>query len=376
MAKGSRKKISGAKVGGIIILFIFLVIGYMYVGYLFPSRYDRAEALALTVGATSSTSSIPVYTPPVLDKEAYDLKLWQIANATTSTSSWPGNIKGTSTASTTKRALWPVKAAYPNAGAILPFKRIVAYYGNLYSTRMGVLGEYPEAEMFRRLDIEIKKWELADPNTPVQPALDYIAVTAQASAGADGKYRLRMPAKEIGKVLVMAKKKDAIVILEVQPGLSNLQTEIKVLEPYLKLPQVHLAIDPEFCMKNGRKPGDYIGSVDASEVNTAANYLAELVRANNLPPKVLIIHRFTQNMVTNATAIKPLPEVQIVMDMDGWGMQARKLNTYREYIYNYPVQFTGFKLFYKNDFKEEGSRIMTPKEVLKVKPQPVFIQFQ
>jgi len=343
----------------------------MYIGYLFPSRYDRAEALALTVGATSSTSSIPVYTPPVLDKVAYDLKLWQIANATTSKP-----LMATTSATSTKKVLWPAKATYPNAGAILPFKRIVAYYGNLYSKRMGVLGEYPEAEMFRRLDIEIKKWELADPNTPVQPALDYIAVTAQGSAGADGNYRLRMPAKEIDKVLVMAKKKNAIVILEVQPGLSNLQREIKALEPYLKLPQVHLAIDPEFCMKNGRKPGDYIGSVDASEVNLAANYLAELVRANNLPPKVLVVHRFTQNMVTNAMAVKPLPEVQIVMDMDGWGMQARKLNTYREYIHNYPVQFTGFKLFYKNDYKEENSRIMTPKEVLKIKPQPVFIQYQ
>jgi hypothetical protein len=372
MAKGIRKKIPGARVAGITILFVFLVIGYLYIGYLFPSRYDRAEALAL-VNGTSSTSSIPVYTPPVLDKSAYDLKLWQISNATTST---PLSTGTSTAASTTKKTLWPAKAVYPNAGAILPFKRIIAYYGNLYSTRMGVLGEYPEAEMFRRLDIEIKKWELADPNTPVQPALDYIAVTAQGSAGADGNYRLRMPAKEIDKILVMAKKKNAIVILEIQPGLSNLQREIKVLEPYLKLPQVHLAIDPEFCMKNGRKPGDYIGSVDASEVNLAANYLAGLVRANNLPPKVLIVHRFTQNMVTNAMAIKPLPEVQIVMDMDGWGMQARKLNTYREYIHNYPVQFTGFKLFYKNDYKEENSRIMTPKEVLIVKPQPVFIQYQ
>src|SRR5215472_17397945 len=35
---------------------------------------------------------------------------------------------------------WPVKTAYPGAGALLPFNRIVAYYGNLYSKNMGVLG--------------------------------------------------------------------------------------------------------------------------------------------------------------------------------------------------------------------------------------------
>jgi hypothetical protein len=36
---------------------------------------------------------------------------------------------------------WPVKAPYPLAGALLPYNRIIAYYGNLYSTRMGILGE-------------------------------------------------------------------------------------------------------------------------------------------------------------------------------------------------------------------------------------------
>ena len=29
-------------------------------------------------------------------------------------------------------------------------------------------------------------------------------------------------------------------------------------------------------------------------------------------------------MVTNYKEIKPLPEVQIVMDMDGWGEKAKK----------------------------------------------------
>ena len=370
--KDKKGKIKGGKmIAGGAILAGVLIVSFLYIGYLFPSRYDRARELALASGV-SATDTIPVYVAPALDKEAYDLKLWQLANATTSQ---PEPNTGSSTATSTKKELWPVKTIYPNAGAILPFKRIVAYYGNLYSTKMGVLGEYPEAEMFSRLDAEIKKWEAADPNTPVQPALDYIAATAQESAGEDGDYSFHMPGTEIEKVLAMAKKIDAIVILEVQPGLGHLQEEIKVLEPYLKLPQVHLAIDPEFCMKNNRRPGIYIGSVDASEVNTAANYLAEIVQANNLPPKVLIVHRFTEEMVTNATDIKPLPEVQIVMDMDGWGLKSRKLNTY-QIIHDEPVQFTGFKLFYKNDFKEENSRIMTPDEVLKVKPQPIFIQYQ
>ena len=40
--------------------------------------------------------------------------------------------------------IWPVGEAYPGMGALLPFSRIIAFYGNLYSTRMGVLGALPQ----------------------------------------------------------------------------------------------------------------------------------------------------------------------------------------------------------------------------------------
>ena len=88
------------------------------------------------------------------------------------------------------------------------------------------------------------------------------------------------------------------------------------------------------------------------------------------------MHRFTRNMVTGYQNITPLPEVQIVMDMDGWGDPAKKLNTYRSFIASEPVQFTGFKLFYKNDLKPPSTRLLTPAEFLKLTPRPSFIQFQ
>src|SRR4030095_10361149 len=99
------------------------------------------------------------------------------------------------------------------------------------------------------------------------------------------------------------------------------------------------------------------------------------VKDNNIPPKVLVIHRFTQGMVKNYKDIKAKPEVQIVMDMDGWGFPAKKINTYQHFIYREPVDYTGFKLFYKNDTKGNG-RLLTHAELLKLKPQPVYIQYQ
>lgn len=273
---------------------------------------------------------------------------------------------------------WPVKnQPYPLPGAILPYKRVVTYYGNLYSKKMGVLGEYAPKEMLKMLYTEVAKWEKIDPKTPVQPALHYIAVVAAGDPGKDGKYRNRMPDKQIDSVLAISRmKKDMIVFLDIQVALSTIQEELPRLEKYLKMPNVHLGMDPEFSMKGGVLPGKKIGTYDASDINYASDYLAKLVRAHNLPPKIFVIHRFTQKMVTNYQKIKLRPEVQIVMHMDGWGEPELKLGTHRHFIYSEPVQFTGFKLFYKNDIKKAPNRLMTPNELMKIRPQPSYIQYQ
>jgi hypothetical protein len=346
-----------------------------------PARLAMAAGIALTLNACSSGEANTSDTKPVvptkdsaaaetatpasvataavtpLDTAAYNRKMIQLAN---------GDSSGR----------WPVKAPYPLAGAVLPFKRVVAYYGNLYSKNMGILGEYPPDEMLQRLKDDVKKWEDADKSTPVQPALHYIAVTAQGSPGRDGKYRLRMPFKQIDSILGLAARINALVFLDVQVGFSNVQAEIPLLEQYLKMPHVHLGIDPEFSMKTGKRPGSVIGTMDATDVNFVSEYLSKLVKANNLPPKMLVVHRFTQNMVTNYKNIQTRPEVQLVVDMDGWGEPSLKHDSYKAYVWREPVQFSGFKLFYKNDIRKKNSHMLTPAEVLAEKPQPVYIQYQ
>jgi hypothetical protein len=284
-------------------------------------------------------------------------------------------IKALANGDTTGR--WPLKSQpYPLKGAILPFKRIVAYYGNLYSKRMGILGEYPPKELWKRLNVEVKKWEEIDPATPVQPAIHYIAVVGQGIPMKDGKYCKRMPVCQIDSAIAIAKMGNAIVFLDIQVAQSNVQHEVPLLEKYLKMPQVHLAIDPEFSMKDGSIPGHKIGNMDATDINFCSDYLAKLVRKYNLTPKIFIVHRFTQGMVKNFNNIVLHPEVQIVMNMDGWGEPVLKYSTYNRYIFKEPVQFTGFKLFYKNDLKKAPHRMLTPPELMKLKPQPIYIQYQ
>ncbi|MFZ2500530.1 MAG: hypothetical protein WAW90_00910 [Minisyncoccia bacterium] len=341
----------GALVGSIAVALIYLLV---------------FSSLAVTEYRSAAADAVEIFIPlPTLDKADYDTRLLALAHVTVSTT----------TASSTSR-LWPVKTDYPKVGAILPFKRIVAYYGNFYSKGMGVLGEYPADQLISMLASTTARWTAADPNTPAIPAIQYIAVVAQASAGKEGKYILRMPDDQIDHALEMAERAHGILFLDVQVGKSTVEHEIPQLEKYLKMPQVHLAIDPEFSMKNGEAPGRVIGTSDAADINYVAQYLAGLVNTYHLPPKVLVVHRFTKGMITNYKQIKTLPEVQIVIDMDGWGPQDKKKGTYSHVIYPEPIQFTGMKLFYKNDIKPPSTGLLTTDEVLKLTPTPVYIQYQ
>jgi hypothetical protein len=271
--------------------------------------------------------------------------------------------------------VWPVVGPEALPGSLLPNKRIVAFYGNPLSKRMGILGELPPEQMLAKLDREVDAWNAADPETPVQPALHLIAVVAQADPGRDGKYRARMDSALIEKVYGWAQQRNALLFLDLQVGKSTLEEELPRLAKFLQRPDVHLAIDPEFSMKRGGLPGKRIGTYDADDVNYAVKFLGDLVTAQQLPPKVLVIHRFTRDMLTGHKRIALDPRVQIVIDMDGWGPPSLKRGSYEAYVYRYPVQFTGFKLFYKNDTKK-GHPLMTPAQVLALYPKPVYIQYQ
>ena len=274
-------------------------------------------------------------------------------------------------------ASWPTPPA-PLPGAILPAKRIVAFYGNPLSKKMGVLGEYPTDVMLAKLDSEVAKWRKADPSTPVQPALHLIAVVAQGSPGRDGKYRLRMDSALIEKVYGWAQQRNALLFLDIQVAKSTVQDELPRLLPFLARPNVHLGLDPEFAMhyeREGLPPGKKVGEMHASDVSYAVRTLADLVAKNHLPPKVLVVHRWTKKMMPDAEQIRIDPRVQVVMDMDGWGPPWLKFDSYRDYVVDHPVEYTGFKLFFHNDTKKEPL-LITPAELLKLRPRPLYIQYQ
>jgi hypothetical protein len=272
---------------------------------------------------------------------------------------------------------WYPKMPAFQDGSLLPCGRIVAYYGHPSSQRMGALGQYPKDEMLRRLGRQVAEWEKADPATPVIPALHMIAVVAQGEPGRTGHYRTISSDERVQTVYEWAREAKAIFFVDIQTGTEDIRKILPRFEWILKNGDVHLGIDPEFMMRGGTVPGKRVGTMDAADINYASEYLAELVRKYNLPPKVLVIHRFTRPMVTNTKNVRLRPEVQVVLHMDGHGrMQgpAFKYDTYAQYIVEEPVQFTGWKNFYQHD--NEKGVMPTPTDLMRLFPLPLYIQYQ
>ena len=273
-------------------------------------------------------------------------------------------------------AKWPTREAAP--GALLPGRRIIAYYGNPHSKKMGVIGEYPEAEMLGMLDRTVREWNAADPATPVMPAIHLVTVVAQGAPGSDRMWRRREDSSMIERTYRWAKSRNGVLFLDIQASHSTLQQELPPLLPYLERPDVHLGIDPEFYMhhdKEGVRPSAKIGQMKAADINYVIQTLDRLVTAKKLPPKVLVVHRFTRLMVPDAENIRPTRNVQVVMHMDGWGPPWLKFDSYNHYVVQHPVDFTGFKLFYHNDTKK-GDPLLTPRELLQLTPKLSYVQYQ
>jgi hypothetical protein len=267
--------------------------------------------------------------------------------------------------------LAPVTPPQSDEG-LLPKRRIVAYYGNPLATGMGVLGEQPLPQTVQRLRRQAQAYAAADPTRPVQLALELITPVAQAAPGPDGLYRLRMAPEVIDEVAQLAEQENLLLILDVQIGQSTVPDELQMLLPYLERPYVHLALDPEFAIadKHG-EPGEVIGTLDAADANYAIGLLTDIVTAHHLPPKVLIVHRFLEKMLTNYGAVRPTPSVQVVIDMDGFGTPYVKADKYRSFVREQAVKYGGVKLFYKHD-----KPLWTPTDVLDLQPAPDVVIYQ
>jgi hypothetical protein len=254
---------------------------------------------------------------------------------------------------------------------LLPEYRIVTYYGHPHDPAMGIVGEHAMTDLAAILRQEAANYAAADPSRPVIPAFEVIATVAQRVPGADGTYILDTDRETLNTYIDFAAEQGMLVVLDLQIGRGTVAQEIEKVRDLLARPNVHLAIDPEFAVAEGQIPGEYIGSLAAEDITYAQQVLAEIATTNGIPPKILIVHQFREDMIQNKEQLAPYPGVQLVIDADGYGAPELKTAIYNFLVTDEPVEFAGVKLFYRQDVP-----LMTAQEILALVPAPDVVIYQ
>ncbi|MEA2450495.1 MAG: hypothetical protein QOG63_2427 [Thermoleophilaceae bacterium] len=279
-----------------------------------------------------------------------------------------GGVSSAAEGATAKAA--PKPAELPRGGrTIFPDYRVVAFYGAPQDDELGALGIGTPDQATAKLEKQARPY--GGRGRKLLPALELIAVVAAGAPHTDQKYRWRESGGIIRRYLRAARRDKALLLLDIQPGRADFMSEVRRLEPFLRQPDVSLALDPEWHVGPTEVPGQVIGSVDASEVNQVTDYLAGIVRAGDLPEKLLVIHQFTDNMVRNKQLLHQPPGIALTLNVDGFGTAPEKVSKYRLFAHQRPRAHRGFKLFYKED-----SGLMSPGSVMRLRPRPELIVYE
>lgn len=262
----------------------------------------------------------------------------------------------------------------PGGGhTLFPGRTMVALYGHPGAPALGVLGEQGvDASVQRARDLAGRYAPLA--GEPVVPAFEIIATVASAAPGADGDYSNESAPEELVPWVDAAAAAGMYVVLDLQPGRSDFLTQARRYTDLLRRPNVGLALDPEWRLRAGQKHRVQVGSVDATEVNAVATWLADLTREARLPQKLLMLHQFQAQMIRNREQlVTDRDELSVVLHADGFGTRAEKMETWNRLHQAVPAGVTwGWKNFY-----DEDRPMFDPADTLAVGPvRPVFVSYQ
>jgi hypothetical protein len=244
---------------------------------------------------------------------------------------------------------------------------VVSYYGNPYAETLGILGQHEPDDLVSLLKAQAQTIDDLNGIRGVQPAFHMVYATAQSDPGEDGLYLNHVDPETTQQYINLACQERFMVFLDLQNGRSDPVAEIKKIEPYLLNTNVHVALDPEFTMREGQVPGEVIGHLDAEQINAVQAELERIIEENNLPDKILVLHQFDEGMIRDKADIQNFPHVQIVIDMDGFGpadVKIKKFGTFAQ-----PAENAGIKIF----FEQDNPRL-TDEEVVALDPDVIIYQ--
>lgn len=278
-------------------------------------------------------------------------------------------------------ALWTARSAEEEASrgmarrfaapAILS-DDLVGFYGSPASKVMGILGVYPIDQLTEILESYLSLYDAANGERGVR-GVYYLIYGACWPGGEIGYLRDSIVLKWIAE----AQRRGYLVVVDHQIGKYGVEAGMERILPFLKYPNVHLAIDPEWSTT---KPMEEIGGIDAEDVNRAQRMMQDYMRANGIPGrKMLVVHQFHAGMISRRELVRADFEgVDLVHFADGFGSPGLKRSSYAYNGIARNIPIKGFKLFFQSGTPGAGfdEPLLTPAEVMALKPRPMFVLYQ
>jgi hypothetical protein len=290
------------------------------------------------------------------------------SSAASASATSPAPSSGSATPSPTATA-----AELPRGGReLLPTYRLVGFSGGPGTAAFGRLGVGDLDARGR--EIEKRAAALAGGREPL-PVFELITVVAHGTPGRNRLYNSRVGDDVIARYLAAARRHRGLLLLNIQPGREDFLPIVQALRPWLEQPDVGIALDPEWAVEPGDVPGQRFGRTTGKELDSVAAYLDHLVRSKSLPQKAMVFHQVAARVVVGQSAIKERPGVVVFKSVDGIGSMAAKLATWRVLVKGLPPSVhTGFKLFFDEDVRH--GRLMTPAQILALRPQPEYVLYE
>lgn len=251
-------------------------------------------------------------------------------------------------------------------------RRYLAFYGHPETAALGALGEQGPAETRARMDEFVQAY--AGDGAQVIPTFEMIASVASAGPGEDGDYSFEWPVDTFTPWIDYATENGMYVVLDLQSGREDFLSQAMLYEELLLRPNVGLALDPEWRLTNDQVHLQQTGTVDAAEINETVDWVADLVRDNGLPQKMMMVHQFRTDMISNRGDIAQRPEIQMIVQMDGDGTEAQKDATWSRL--HEGAGDAHWSWGWKNFFDEDEPGPPSPESTMGKVPTPVYVSYQ
>ena len=249
---------------------------------------------------------------------------------------------------------------------LFPKAKMLSLYG--MAGGFGIIGRKSLNGAARKLKKQIKPYRRRSREDVIE-AFDLVSVVATSCSGSNDKCRARVSKDTIRRYHRKIDSMQGRLILDIQPGRADPLDEMEHLRNFIQKPNVDVAIDAEWNVGPREEPGEDLGSISAKKVNRAAKMLRRIIRNHDLPPKALIVHQFREDSVKGEGRIKRPSPVDITLNFDGIGSPAAKRAGYKALSFN--GLFNGFSLFYELD-----QNLMSPGQVLDLRPEPDYVMYQ